>query len=337
MTIVYVLTGLAGVLAVTLASVKIVRPDERAIVERFGDYHKFCKPGIHFLIPVVDKMYRRNTTEQMRNVQPSDMITNENLNANVDLDVYYRVRPNESDVKKSFYEVDDYDRQITRLAQTTARNTIGTKNFEEVNSKRSELNKTLYKELEQETEAWGIKVVRVEMKEITPPTDVQESMNEILKAENRKEAASDDAKATEIEARGNKKAAIEEAQGMKKAAILEAEGKAKSIRLEADAQADQISVVNTALRQHFKNEAQEYKKLETVQNSLRNGSKYIVDADRDVTTVLSEVGGITPIGDQGDWEEPDDAEIDLDIGEKMQELTEDVADKVEEAEDSHSP
>ncbi len=318
------ITGLL-ILGITLFSTfKIVRPDQRAVIERFGDYHKYCDPGIHFLLPWTDKMYKRNVTEQMKNVQPSDMITRENLNANVDLDVYYQVRPNEEDVKKSFYNVDDYEKQITRLAQTTARNVIGTKQFEEVNSERQKINQTLHQELEEDTDAWGIDVVRVEMKEITPPSDVQESMNEILKAENRKDAAQDDAKATEIEARGNKKAAIEEAEGLKKAAVLEAEGDSKAIELRATAEANEIQLVNTALREHFKGEAQEHKKLETVQKSLQNGSKYIVDTEKDLTTVLSEVGGITPLKDQN-FDEPEEG-LDLNIADKI----EDASKKLEE-------
>ncbi len=313
-----IIVGVLAFAAVMFSTFKIVRPDQRAVVERFGEYHRYCEPGIHFLVPWMDKIYKRNITEQMKNVQPSDMITRENLNANVDLDVYYQVRPNEDDVKKSFYNVDDYEKQITRLAQTTARNVIGTKQFEEVNSERQKINKKLHSELEEDTDAWGIDVVRVEMKEITPPSDVQESMNEILKAENRKDAAQDDAKATEIEARGNKKAAIEEAEGKKKAAVLEAEGDAKAIELRATAEANEIQLVNTALRQHFKGEAQEHKKLETVQNSLRNGSKYIVDTEKDLTTVLSEVGGITPLKDQ-DYEEAE--ELDLDISDKIKDAT----------------
>ena len=313
-----IIVGVLAFAAVMFSTFKIVRPDQRAVVERFGEYHRYCEPGIHFLVPWMDKIYKRNITEQMKNVQPSDMITRENLNANVDLDVYYQVRPNEDDVKKSFYNVDDYEKQITRLAQTTARNVIGTKQFEEVNSERQKINKKLHSELEDDTDAWGIDVVRVEMKEITPPSDVQESMNEILKAENRKDAAQDDAKATEIEARGNKKAAIEEAEGKKKAAVLEAEGDAKAIELRATAEANEIQLVNTALRQHFKGEAQEHKKLETVQNSLRNGSKYIVDTEKDLTTVLSEVGGITPLKDQ-DYEEAE--ELDLDISDKIKDAT----------------
>jgi len=132
----------------------------------------------------------------------------------------------------------------------------------------------------------------------------------------------------EIEARGNKKAAIEEAKGKKKAAVLEAEGDAQAIQLRAEAEASEIKVVNSALRNHFKGEAQEHKKLETVEKSLRNGSKYIVDAEQDITTVLSEVGGITPLGDQ-DFEEPDE-ELDLGIGDKLKEATEKIGSGKEE-------
>ncbi len=324
-----IIVSILALTAITFSTFKIVRPDQRAVIERFGDYHRYCDPGIHFLIPWADRMYKRNITEQMKNVQPSDMITKENLNANVDLDVYYQVRANEEDVKRSFYNVDDYEKQITRLAQTTARNVIGTKEFEEVNSERQKINQTLHEELEDDTDAWGIDVVRVEMKEITPPGDVQESMNEILKAENRKDAAQDDAKAVEIEARGKKKAAIEEAEGQKQAAILEAEGDATAIELRAEAEANEIKVVNNAIRNHFKGEAQEYKKLETVVDSLRNGSKYIVDTEQDLTTVLSEVGGITPLQDQ-DFEEPEEGELSLDIKDKIEDATEKMKEAGEE-------
>lgn len=324
-----IILGIAGFITLTtlLITFKIVRPDHRAVIERFGEFNKYCEPGVHFLIPFVDKIYTRNITEQMKNVQPSDMITKENLNANVDLDVYYRVREGKDSVKNSFYEVDDIERQIVRLAQTTARNVIGTKKFEEVNSERQEINKKLHEELKKETDSWGVDVVRVEMKEITPPDDVQDSMNEILKAENRKDAADDDAEAAKIEARGKKEAAIEEAEGKKRASILEAEGQAKSVRLEADAKADEIKVVNNALRNHFEGEAQEYKKLETVEKSLRNGSKYIVDTENDLTTVLSEVGGVTPLDEQ-DYDEPDE-DVDLDISSQIQDATEEVKDKAE--------
>lgn len=280
-----------------IPGVKVIRPKDRGLVERFGSFQKYAEPGFHFIIPFVDAMYRVNVTEQSVNINPSDMITKDNLNAEVDLVIYFQVRKNEEDVKKSEYNADDYRQQIVSLAQTTARNVVGTMRFEAVNSKRSELNEKLRKELDKETEKWGIDVVRVEMEEITPPDDVQDSMNEIIKAENEKDAAEDFATAEETRADGERRAAIKRAEGEREAEILRAEGEAQAIKKVAAANAKRIKLVNTSIRKHFAGPAVTYKELETVVNSFENGSKYVIDSESDITTVMSEVGGVTPIKD----------------------------------------
>lgn len=310
-----------------IPGVKVIRPKERGLVERFGNYQKFADPGFHFIIPFVDAIYRVNITEQSVNINPSDMITKDNLNAEVDLVVYYQVRANEEDVKKSEYKADNYRQQIVSLAQTTARNVIGTMKFEEVNSNRSKLNNKLREELDAETEKWGIEVVRVEMEEITPPSDVQDSMNEIIKAENKKDAAEDFATAEETKADGERRAEIKRAEGTKRAKELEAEGEAKAIETVANAKAEEIEVVNEAIQQHFQDQAVEYKKLETVVNSLERGSKYILDTDKELTTVLSEVGGVTPIdGDESaDTDDVTDVDMDLKDQAKQQAAAADAA------------
>jgi len=289
------------------------------VVERFGKFHSVRDDGIHVIIPFVDSMIKVNTTEQSTNVKPSDMITEDNLNAEVDLVVYYRVRPNSDDVKKSIYEVDFFERQIVSLAKTTARSVIGTMRFEEVNNNRQELNNRLEEELEEQTDGWGVQIVRVELEEITPPSDVQDSMNEIIKAENKKDAAEDFATAEETKADGERRAEIKRAEGKKEAQILEAEGEAESIQKVAEARAEEIEIVNESIQSHFQDEAQTYKKLETVVDSLQHGSKYILDADRDVTTVLSEVGGVTPLDSASDDDEAGD---EYDIKEQMTEAVE---------------
>ncbi|EMA09958.1 Regulator of protease activity HflC, stomatin/prohibitin superfamily [Haloarcula vallismortis] len=307
--------------------VKIVHPEERAAIERLGDYHRYAEPGFHFVIPFIDQINKVNISEQMVNVEPSDMITKENLNAKVNLEAYFKplISPdqsrseNEENLKKVLYNVDDYERQIVSLATTTARNVIGNKNFEKVNSKRQELNQELKKELDEQTDAWGIDVVRVELEEITPPADVQQAMNDRMEAENEKEAAKDRAEAKEIEADGERRAEIERAKGERKAAILEAEGKAKAITKEAKANAKRIELVNNSISQHFTSKPQEYKKLETVVDSLKNGSKYVIDSDNDLTTVLSEVGGVTPISDENDSEDVD-TDFDVDIEDAAEEI-----------------
>ena len=207
---------------------KIVRPLEKGVVERLGKFRKVADQGFHWIIPVVDRMYRVNLTEQMMDVDPQEVITEDNLNARVNLVVYYKVKRDDESVKKSIYNVDDFEQQIISLAQTTARNVIGTMNFKTVNSERSSLNTSLAQVLVKESDAWGVEIVRVEMIEITPPKDVQDTMNKVLKAENEKVAAVDFATAKETEADGHRRAQIKIADGEKQSEILRAEGEKKS-------------------------------------------------------------------------------------------------------------
>ena len=283
-------------IAIFFIGIRIVRPLEKGLIERLGRYKKVADQGFHWIIPVIDKMYRVNLTERMMDVLPQEVITEDNLNAKVDLVVYYKVKSDDESVKKSLYNVDRFETQIISLAQTTARNVIGTMNFKKVNSERNQLNYDLAKVLDEQSDAWGVQIVRVEMKEITPPPDVQETMNKVLKAENEKIAARDFATAKETEADGIRRSDIKIAEGRKQAAILEAEGQAQAIIKVALADAEKIEKINTAIRKFFKDEAQVYKKLETVENSLREGTKYVIDPNTAITNVIAEkMAGIVPI------------------------------------------
>jgi len=157
-----------------LAGIKIVRPTQRGLIERLGKYHNFANPGFHWIIPVIDKMYLVNVTEQMVDAEPQEIITNDNLNASVDAQVYFRVKSEEESVKGSIYNVNNYRWQIVNLARTTLRNIIGTLTLKSANSERGKINAELYKTLHNETQTWGIEIVRTELKEIDPPKDVQE-------------------------------------------------------------------------------------------------------------------------------------------------------------------
>ena len=284
------------VLLAFFVGIRIVRPLEKGVIERLGKFKSVADQGFHWIIPIIDKMYRVNLTERMMDVMPQEVITEDNLNAKVDLVVYYKVKRDDESVKKSIYNVDRFETQIISLAQTTARNVIGTMNFKSVNSERNKINYELAKVLDTESDAWGVQIVRVEMKEITPPADVQDTMNKVLKAENEKIAARDFATAKETEADGSRRAEIKIAEGKKQALILEAEGRADAIKKVALAEADKIEKVNTAIQKYFKNEAQMYKKLETVENSLRDGTKYVIDPNTEITTVLAEsMAGIIPV------------------------------------------
>ena len=267
-----------------LFGMRIIRPTQRGLVERLGKYRKFAQPGFHWIIPVIDQLYKINITEIMVDAEPQEIITNDNLNASVDAQVYFKIKDDEQNVKKSQYQVNNVQRQIVSLARTTLRNIIGTLTLKSANSERGKINSELHQVLIQETKNWGIDVVRTELKQIDPPKDVQETMNKIVKAENEKIAAIDYATAAETAADGEKRASIKKAEGIKQAKILQAEGEAEFIRL-----------VNEAANKYFIGNAQLLKKLETVQNSLENNAKIVIPAESELVNVIGDLSGVLPL------------------------------------------
>ena len=241
-----------AVVVIFFAGIRIIRPTHRGLVERLGKYHRFGQPGFNWLIPVIDTMHMVNVTEQMFDAEPQQIITNDNLNAQVDAQIYFKVKSSEEDVKASQYNVNEYRRQIIALARTTLRNIIGTLTLKSANSERGRINSELQRTLRAETSSWGIEIVRTELKEIDPPADVQETMNKVVKAENEKVAAIDFATAAETSADGTKRAEIKKAEGIRQAQILKAEGEAQAIKLVNEA-ANQYFVGNAQLlRENFK-------------------------------------------------------------------------------------
>ena len=267
-----------------LSGIKIVRPTQRGLIERLGKYKKLAAPGFHWIIPVIDKLYMVNVTEQMVDAEPQEIITNDNLNASVDAQVYFRVKSDEESVKGSTYNVNNYKWQIVNLARTTLRNIIGTLTLKSANSERGKINSELYKTLHNETQGWGIEIVRTELKEIDPPKDVQETMNKVVKAENEKIAAIDSATAAETVADGVKRAKIKEAEGFKQSKILHAEGEAEAIKL-----------VNEAAEKYFIGNAQLLRKLEALEVSLENNAKIIIPTGSDLVNIVGEMAGIVPL------------------------------------------
>ncbi len=269
---------------VFLTGIRIVRPTHRGLVERLGKYHRFAHPGFNWIIPVIDKMYKVNVTERMIDAEPQEIITNDNLNALVDAQIYYRVKEDEESVRNSQYNVFNVDNQIVNLARTTLRNIIGTLTLKSANSERGKINEQLHGTLIKETTSWGIDIVRAELKQIDPPKDVQDTMNKIVKAENEKIAAVDFATAAETTADGQKRASIKNAEGVRQARILQAEGEAEAIRL-----------VNEAAEKYFIGNAQILKKLETVQSAFEKNTKIIVPHDQDLVNIIGDMAGIAPL------------------------------------------
>lgn len=272
------------VIILFLIGIRIVRPTQRGLIERLGKYHNFAHPGFHWIIPVIDKIFIVNVTEQMVDAEPQEIITNDNLNASVDAQVYFRVKSDEDSVKGSIYNVNNYKWQIVNLARTTLRNIIGTLTLKSANSERGKINAELYKTLHNETQGWGIEIVRTELKEIDPPKDVQETMNKVVKAENEKIAAIDYATAAETVADGVKRSKIKEAEGFKQSKILHAEGEAEAIRL-----------VNEAADKYFVGNAQLLRKLEAVEASLEKNAKIVIPTGTELVNIIGEMAGILPL------------------------------------------
>ncbi|MEI6765976.1 MAG: SPFH domain-containing protein [Bacteroidota bacterium] len=273
------------VILILLMGIRIIRPTHRGLIERLGKYNRFAEPGFHLIIPLgIEKLYQVNTTEQMVDAEPQEIITNDNLNARVDAQVYFRVKGDEESVKNSLYNVNRYQWQIVNLARTTLRNIIGTLTLKSANSERGKINAELHRTLCDETKSWGIDIVRTELKEIDPPKDVQETMNKVVKAENEKIAAIDYATARETVADGEKRAKIKEAEGVKQARILQAEGDSEAIRL-----------VNEAAEKYFIGNAQILRKLQALETSLQNNAKIVVPAGSDLVNVIGDMAGILPL------------------------------------------
>ncbi len=275
---------IAAVIFIFFLGIRIVRPTHRGLIERLGKYYHFAKPGFHWIIPFVDRMFLVNTTEQMVDAEPQEIITNDNLNASVDAQVYFKVIDSEDGVKSSQYNVNNYKWQIVNLARTTLRNIIGTLTLKSANSERGKINAELHRTLCDETSTWGITIVRTELKQIDPPKDVQETMNKVVKAENEKIAAIDYATAAETAADGTKRAKIKEAEGYKQSKILHAEGEAEAIKL-----------VNEAADKFFTGNAQLLKKLETVEAALKTNSKIVVPTGSELVNIIGDMAGVLPV------------------------------------------
>lgn len=247
------------------AGIRIVRPTHRMLVETLGKYRRIADQGFHWIVPIIQRGVYVNITEQMADAARQDVITKDRLNTTVDAVVFYKVRPDERDVKASQYNVYDYENQIVTIARTTLRNIIGDMKYEEANSEREKINNSLLKTLKTQVAAWGIQIVRTEMKEIDPPKDVQSSMNEVIKAENEKNAAVDFATAVETKADGEKRAAIKKAEGIR-------EGK----KIVADGEAYRIKTVHVSAHKYFKGNAQKLKQLDVTQASLEKNAKVLL-------------------------------------------------------------
>ncbi len=207
------------------SAIKIIRPYQKGVSERLGKYQRTFEPGLHIIIPFLDRVTKADMRENVVDVPPQEVITKDNVVVTVDAVVYYEA----TDPVKLIYNVANFYLAATKLAQTNLRNVIGEMQLDESLTSREKINAALRQILDDATDKWGVRVVRVELQRIEPPVDVTEAMHRQMKAERTRRALI-------LEADGDKQAAITRAEGSKQAAILEAEGRAAAIKEVAEAE-----------------------------------------------------------------------------------------------------
>jgi len=217
-------------------SIRIIPQSRVAIVQRLGRYHRTAESGLTFVVPVVDRMLpKTDLREQVIAFQPQAVITNDNVGMQISTVVYYQV----VDARASEYEVANFHLALEQITQTTLRNVIGNLILDKTLTSRDEINGKLRTILDEVTEKWGIRVTRVELKEITPPRDIQQAMEKQMQAERTRRAAI-------LTAEGDKRAAILKAEGEKESSILKAEGEQRSAVLRAEGEAEAYRNVQAA-------------------------------------------------------------------------------------------
>ncbi len=250
------------VFVLAAAGIKIVRPYQQGIVEQLGKYKMTTGPGLKLIIPIMQSMTRVDMREQVVDVPPQEVITKDNVTVTVDAVIYYEP----TDAQRLVYNVANFILAVTKLAQTNLRNVIGDMSLDNALTSRDNVNTSLREVLDDATDKWGVRVVRVEIQRIDPPTDVMDAMHEQMKAERTR-------RAVVLEADGAREAAIAIAQGEKQAAILSAEGIKQEAILTAEGEAEAIRAVATADRFRFETVAEgEAEAIRSVYGAIHDGN-----------------------------------------------------------------
>lgn len=253
-------------LAAVLKSIRIVKQYEKGLVIRLGKYHTTADSGIVFLVPFIDSLIAVDMRERVIEVAPQKVITKDNVLVLVDAVIYYKV----VDPVKAEFEIANFNYAATTLAQTNLRNLIGDKTLDETLTARDSINSSLREVLDEATNAWGVKVAKVELQKIDPPPEIVEAMSKQMRAER------------------EKRAVILEAEGSRQSDILKAEGEAQARLLRADAEAKSIKMVADAAEKSFTGRAQELRRLEVSEKVLGGSStKFVLPANGEIVSVLN--------------------------------------------------
>ena len=269
------------VLVIAAHSICIVSPYVKGVVERLGRYSFTAQPGLHIIIPFIDTMRKVDMREQVVDVQPQEVITKDNVVVTVDAIIYYEA----TDPVKLTYNVADFYSAATKLAQTNLRNVVGETELDQALTSREMINAKLRSVLDDATDKWGVRVVRVEIKRIDPPVDVTAAMHRQMKAER------------------EKRAQILDAEGTRQARILGAEGEAEAVKLVADAERYKLEVEATGrgnaittvyssiMNSNLDNRVIAIQYLDTMQK-MANGTAAKIFIPYEATAILGALGGI---------------------------------------------
>ena len=281
----------------------ILRPFEKGLIERFGKYNREATSGLNIVIPGIERLIVVDMREQVIDVPPQEVITKDNVTITVDAVIYYEP----TDPKKLVYNVGDFITAATKLAQTNLRNGIGDLELDAALTSRETINTSLKIILDEATDKWGTRVVRVEIQRIDPPQDVQDAMNKVMKAER-------DRRAAVTEAEGEKRAAILTAEGERQSQILSAEGEAEALKAVADAQKyEKIAIADgesEAIQKVFDaihkgdptNDLIAIKYLESLEK-VANGKATKIFLPADLSATLGSIGAVAELFKDDDSKE----------------------------------
>jgi regulator of protease activity HflC (stomatin/prohibitin superfamily) len=226
MVVIIVAAAIALLLfVVALMSFRIVRPYQRGVIERLGRYHATANPGLRIIVPFIDRLILVDMREQVVEVPAQEVITSDNVVVTVYAVVYHEA----TDAQRLLYNISNFELAVSKLAQTNLRNLIGDLDLDDALTSSVKINTHLREILDDATDSWGVRVVRVEIQRIDPPPDVVQSMHHQMQSERTR-------RAVVTEALGVREAAVTRAEGEKQAAILEAEGQAQAMERVASAE-----------------------------------------------------------------------------------------------------
>jgi len=286
-----------GVLAVLLVfmSAKFVPQGREFTVERFGRYTRTLKPGLNIIVPVIDRIgARMNMMERVLDVPSQEVITKDNAMVKVDGVVFFQVL----DAAKAAYEVNQLEYAILNLTMTNLRTVMGSMDLDELLSKRDDINARLLQVVDDATTPWGIKVTRIEIKDIRPPHDLVEAMGRQMKAERVK-------RANILEAEGLRQSEILRAEGEKQAAILEAEGRreaafrdAEAREREAEAEAKATQMVSQAIAQGDINAVNYFvatRYVDSLEKIATSNNSKLIFMPLEASGVIGAIGGVAEL------------------------------------------